>query len=214
MSRPPAQRTGKPRRRYQTAGRRAGAQATREAIARAAIGLFVERGFARTTIDAIAAVADVAPQTVYAIYGTKAAIAKELRFQLEREADIGAFFQSIMTEDDSHRQVEKLVALDRYIAEQHGDLYEFFTTTKEPELATVRDELDAAKRSGMERIVEGLRTKNALKPGLSSARAVDILCALPLIHLYGQLVTHSGWTPVEFESWAAGIVKAAILAQE
>jgi AcrR family transcriptional regulator len=214
MSRSQTQRIGKPRRRYQMAGRRAGAQATRETIARAAIGLFVERGFARTTIEAIAAAADVAPQTVYAVFGSKAAIAGELRFHLERVADIGAFFQSILTEDDPHRQVEKVVALDRYLAEQHGDLYEFFANTREPQLAAVREELDAAKRSGMERIVERLQAKNALRPGLSSARAVDILCALPLIHLYRQLVTRSGWTPVEFESWVAGVVKATILAQE
>jgi AcrR family transcriptional regulator len=214
MSRPQAQRTGKPRRRYQMRGRRAGAQATREAIARAAIGLFVERGFARTTIEAIAAAADVAPQTVYAVYGSKAAIAGELTSQLGREVDIGAVFQSILVEDDPHRQVEKIVALDRYIAEQHGDLYELIANTKDSELATLREELDAAKRSGMERIVERLQAKNALRPGLSSARAVDILCALPLIHLYRQLVTNSGWTPDEFESWVAGVVKAAILAQE
>ena len=214
MSRPQAQRTGKPRRRYQMAGRRAGAQATREAIARAAIGLLVERGFARTTIEAIAAAADVAPQTVYAVYGSKAAIAGELRFHLEREVDIGAFFQSILAEDDPHRQVEKIVALDRYIAEQHGDLYEFFANTREPELAAVREELDAAKRSGMERVVERLQAKNALRPGLSSSRAVDILCALPLIHLYRQLVTRAGWTPDEFESWVAGVIKEMILAQQ
>ena len=195
------------------AGRRAGAQATRETIARAAIGLFVERGFARTTIEAIAAAADVAPQTVYAVFGSKAAIAGELRLYLERMADIPASFQSTLAEDDPHRQVEKIVALDRYIAEQHGDLYELIANTKDSELAAVREELDAAKRSGMERIVERLQAKNALRPGLSSARAVDILCALPLIHLYRQLVTRSGWTPVQFESWVAGVVKAAILAQ-
>lgn len=194
------------------AGRRAGAQATRDAIALSAIGLFAERGFAETTIEAIAAAADVAPQTVYAVYGSKAAIARELRSHLERVADIPALFQSILAEEDPHRQVEKVVGVDRHLGEHHGDLYEFFASTKEPELVMLREELDAAKRWGMERIVERLQAKNALRPGLSSARAVDILCALPRMDLYQQLVTRSGWTPAEFESWVAGVVKAAILA--
>ena len=47
--------TAKPRRRYQTAGRRLGAQATRDSILQAARSLFAERGFAGTTIEAIAA---------------------------------------------------------------------------------------------------------------------------------------------------------------
>ena len=213
MSRLQSQEARKPRRRYQMAGRRAGAQATRDAIARAAIGLFVERGFARTTIEAIAAAADVAPQTVYAVFGSKAAIAGELRFHLERVVDIGAIYESILTDDDPQRQVEKLVALDLLIAEQHGDIHEFFTSTREPELAAVREELDAGRRFGMERIVERLQAKKALRPGLSIARAVDVLCALPVIPLYRQLVTRSGWSPVEFESWVTGVVKAAILAQ-
>jgi AcrR family transcriptional regulator len=43
-------------------------------IVDAAGTLFVEQGFGATSIDQIAAAADVSPQTVYATYGSKAAV--------------------------------------------------------------------------------------------------------------------------------------------
>jgi AcrR family transcriptional regulator len=46
-------------------------QATRAAIHDAAMGLFAERGFAGTTMDQIAAAADVSRATVFAYYATK-----------------------------------------------------------------------------------------------------------------------------------------------
>jgi AcrR family transcriptional regulator len=47
---------------------------TREAIERAALELALEQGFDHTTVDEIAARADVAPRTVYVRYPTKDAI--------------------------------------------------------------------------------------------------------------------------------------------
>lgn len=58
------------------AGRRREARAkrTRARIVAAASALFLERGFAATTVEAIAAAADVAPATIYQAFGTKAAV--------------------------------------------------------------------------------------------------------------------------------------------
>src|SRR3954469_21485935 len=47
---------------------------TREAIERAALELALEQGFDRTTVDQIAARADVSPRTVYVRYPTKDSI--------------------------------------------------------------------------------------------------------------------------------------------
>ena len=45
----------------------------------AARDLFVEQGYARTTISEIARAADVAPQTVYWAFGSKAGLVREIR---------------------------------------------------------------------------------------------------------------------------------------
>src|SRR5919199_319528 len=55
-------------------GRRRRSAQTRAAILEAAGALFAERGYAATTIEAIAAAADVAVETVYARFGNKRAI--------------------------------------------------------------------------------------------------------------------------------------------
>lgn len=50
------------------------ARATRDRIVRAATDLFLERGYAATTVEAIAGTAGVGVATVYQAFGTKAAI--------------------------------------------------------------------------------------------------------------------------------------------
>ena len=63
-----------PRRSYDNSRRRADAEARQRRIVEAATALFVEQGFGATSIDQIAAAADVSPQTIYATYGSKAAV--------------------------------------------------------------------------------------------------------------------------------------------
>ena len=54
-------------------------EATRTRIVDAARDLFMEQGYARTTIADIARAADVAPQTVYWAFGSKAGLVREIR---------------------------------------------------------------------------------------------------------------------------------------
>ena len=55
------------------------AQATADMIIAAAQALFFERGYASTTIEAIAERAGVAASTVYAVHGSKRAILRAIR---------------------------------------------------------------------------------------------------------------------------------------
>src|SRR5262245_43647662 len=63
-------------RRYDSSGRRARADATRQEVVVAAHDLFVAKGYAATTIADIAAAAQVSAPTIYAAFGTKARILK------------------------------------------------------------------------------------------------------------------------------------------
>ena len=65
-----------PRRRYDSTRRREQARVTRLVVVEAARRLFLERGFAATTVPAVAAEAAVSVQTVYKVFGTKARLAK------------------------------------------------------------------------------------------------------------------------------------------
>ena len=69
--------TGQARRRYNADGRRAQARATRERILETARTLFVEQGYAGTSIAQIAAAAGVSTPTVFAGFRSKVNLLKE-----------------------------------------------------------------------------------------------------------------------------------------
>src|SRR5690349_3813881 len=62
------------KRAYDSTSRREGAEATRQAILTASRKIFTERGYARTTMPAIAETAGIALDTVYAAVGKKPAL--------------------------------------------------------------------------------------------------------------------------------------------
>ena len=64
------------RREYRSELRSQQADQTRARVAQAAAGLFVRDGYAATSINAVARAAGVSAQTVYNIFGTKAAVLK------------------------------------------------------------------------------------------------------------------------------------------
>src|SRR5687767_5931024 len=64
------------RRAYRSQVRDEQAAATRERVAHAAADLFLQQGFAGTTVAGVAARAGVSAQTVYNAFGTKAAVLK------------------------------------------------------------------------------------------------------------------------------------------
>ena len=68
----------KPKRRYRSARRASQASDTRAAVLSAARELFIREGWQQATIAAIARQADVSVETVYAGFGSKAALLQEV----------------------------------------------------------------------------------------------------------------------------------------
>ena len=68
----------KPRRRYDSSARRRQAEQNRRAILAAARDHFVKRGYAATTVPAVAAAARVSAETVYKAFGPKHALVRAL----------------------------------------------------------------------------------------------------------------------------------------
>src|SRR5215813_813576 len=67
-----------PRRRYQSAAREAAARRTRQAIVDAARALFLEKGYLSTSLVDIANAAGVARPTVFAAFGSKPALLRQV----------------------------------------------------------------------------------------------------------------------------------------
>ena len=100
------------RRPYHSPRRREQARLTRRAILDAALPLFIERGYAGTSLADIAQAAGVALKTVQAVFGTKAKLLSAL-WDVTVVGDDEAipvaertWFREMLTEPDARRQLE------------------------------------------------------------------------------------------------------------
>ena len=115
-------------RRYDSSRRQEQARRTRRRILDAAAELFVSQGYAGTTIAETATAAGVAPQTVYAVFGTKRAILKELvDVRIAGDDEPVAvmdrpFVQRIEDEPDGRRKLEIFAAHLREVHERTVDV--------------------------------------------------------------------------------------------
>src|ERR1700738_890412 len=111
------------RAKYRSERREEQAAATRQAILEAARALFVERGYARTTVAEIASSAHVAVPTVYVSVGPKPAILGELRKMIPVLAGVPEDTESELAQlSDPRRVISGFVAVIRRLMETSGDL--------------------------------------------------------------------------------------------
>jgi AcrR family transcriptional regulator len=195
------------------------AQETRRRVLEAAEALFVGDGYGATTITAIAEAADVAVQTVYAVFGTKRAILAELLeariagdgqpLRLRDRED----WQAMEREPDPRRQIERLASIATRIGEQVAALSEVFAAAAatDPEIADLHASQQRARYEDQRRLARSLAQKGALRPGLSEDRAADVVWALVNARTYRSLVGDRRWTAEEYERWLGSLLACALL---
>src|SRR5512141_3370409 len=98
------------------------AAVTRRRILDAARRRFFEDGYAATTLKAVAAEAGVAVQTVYAVFGSKAAILDELRALVVSLPEADAEYRAAMTEPTAERRLARFAHSIRNRWELAGDI--------------------------------------------------------------------------------------------
>jgi len=91
------------------------AQGTRERVAGAARRLFAERGYVRTTVDAIGKAAGVAAPTVYKAFGNKKAILEEIRRLWIRDSEVRPLLAEAMAENDVRRRCGRRSSADESV---------------------------------------------------------------------------------------------------
>jgi AcrR family transcriptional regulator len=204
-------RSVKPRRKYNRTGRAQAAGATRDALGTAARRLFRERGFAGTTIEAIAAEAGYAPQTVYFHFGTKAAILRHLVEQAKSELVIPLYQRSLVAEDP-RKQLALAVQIGRFGAEAGWDLVEVLGSARdEPEFQELVRGLEGEKQWGIGNLVASLANRGHLRHGLSEGQAVDLLMVLTSGEVFRMLVIQRGWSPNDYEAWLVAALQRELL---
>ncbi|HET7385080.1 MAG TPA: helix-turn-helix domain-containing protein [Nocardioidaceae bacterium] len=201
------------KRQYHSPLREQAARGTRAAIVEAARALFHDEGYAAVTMKAVAARAGVAPQTLYAAFGSKADLVLAIDVRLDTTpgpGEIGARLAAAQT------PVELLAAgatLQRRLYERN---YDYIETLRRAALADHRlagpwTAGQERHRQALRRVVERLASWDALLPGLTEDEATDIAAALNGVDLYRQFVVDSGWTADRYETWLAGAMQALLL---
>jgi AcrR family transcriptional regulator len=198
--------------------RREQAAETRRRILAAARRLFATRGYAGTTMSAIAKEAGVVVETVYSSVGPKPVVLSTLADQVVASEDPAPA---------SHRErVKRLVAerppaqwLSSYahevrrIQERVADIN---TVTRhaaaaDPEIASLWAEKMQARLAGIRPLARSLADHGILAPGITADRAADIIWTLGSPETYHLLVADRGWDADEYQRWLTMTLERTLL---
>jgi AcrR family transcriptional regulator len=196
------------------------ARATRRRIIECARQLFLEQGYAATTLDQIAAAARVAVQTVYFHFGNKRTVLKEVM-------DVAAvgddepvplldrpWIQAVRDEPDPRRALEIWLETSRTIYDRVAALLSVVRDAAgaDPEMAE-QWRVNEEQRYTAYRSLAGLLAAkgDALRPGLTVDEAADVIFALLSYEVYLRFTAVRGWPPARWQDWAADTIARAIL---
>jgi len=205
------------KRSYSSARRQAQARETRRAILDAASALFVSSGYAATTIQGIADRAGVAVQTVYAAFGNK----RELLRQLIESTIAGddeplsimerPEARSVAAEPDRRERAKLDAALSRSIVERVAPIVRVAeeAAASDPDLAAMMAAMKAARR-------EEMIAATAILAGPDGLRADEEEAAATLYVLYSpwvadMLMGDYGWSPERYEDWLARMILQTVI---
>jgi AcrR family transcriptional regulator len=205
------------KRKYSSAKRNAQALETRRSILDAAHELFVTTGYAATTIQAIAEQGGVAVQTVYAVFGSK----RELLRQLIERTITGdddprsiterPEAQAIAVEPDARRRAELDAAMSRSITERVAPIVRVASeaAASDPELAAMMDAVKATRRKEMISSAEILAG-----PGQRRAKREEAAATLYVLYspaVADMLMGDYGWSPERYEKWLAHMIRTTVI---
>lgn len=185
--------------------------------------LFLDGGYAGTTINDVATAAGVAVETIYRGFGSKAALFKGV---MEAAVAGGAARAAVPPEDrpvvramiaekNPRRVLKRHAATQSGIHSRAGPLYGVMmeAVAADPQLADVWRQLEAQRLTGMRRIAERLKRLGGIKQELSTEEAGDILWTINSLAVYNLLVVQRGWSPERYREWIASTNSHALLAK-
>ncbi|WP_027341313.1 TetR/AcrR family transcriptional regulator [Hamadaea tsunoensis] len=207
------------KRSYTSDLRTAQASRTRAQIVAAAAALFIEHGYAATTIEAIAGAAGVSRKTVFASAGGKAELIR-LAYDHAIVGDAEPVplrdrptVQALEAEPDAARLLAGFAELVTDMQGRIAGLHVALAAAAEADAETrsTFDELEQQRLTAMRRPATILSRRGALRRGLTINTAADILWLHNDPMLYHQLVHKRQWRPAQFQDWLTLALQTQLL---
>jgi AcrR family transcriptional regulator len=186
----------------------------RAAVVDAARTLFLERGYGATTIEAISALSDVPPATVYRLFSSKRGILKAL-LDVSIVGDDEAVpladrphVRSLFANPDPKNQLASFAGITAQVNSRTAPIYRILVSAagSDPDAAALLDEQTRQRQKGQGLIARSLTRAGALRPKLRERDAADVIHALMSPEVYGLLVIDRGWPSERYEQWLTGIL--------
>jgi AcrR family transcriptional regulator len=204
---------------YNSAGRRARAADLRRQIVAAAHGLFVEDGFATTTVADIAAAANTSPPTVFGAFGSKAGLLKaciDVALAGDDEPVAVAdrpLAQWVYETGDPRELLRRYATMMGTLARRVAPIYDVMARAAdaEPALAALLADFERQRLRAATMIAAGVAQRGGLPPGRTVSEARDTIWILNAPELYVTLTRKRRWSTSRYVSWAAqSLVKLVI----
>lgn len=197
------------RRAYDSNSRKEAAQATRQSIIDSARRLFLEQGYAGTTMSAIAGAAGIALDTVYATVGKKPMLFKllvETAISGQDQpvpAEARDYVRAIRVQPDAAKKLQSYAAALRAIQPRLAPLFRALQAAAplDPDLQALWQEITQRRAANMRLLAKELAATGSLRKGLTVPMVADIIWSMNSPEFYLLLVEQRGWSPEEFERW-------------
>ncbi|HEX9066701.1 MAG TPA: helix-turn-helix domain-containing protein [Streptosporangiaceae bacterium] len=183
----------------------------RRAVVGAARELFLQRGYAATTIDAISGQSDVPQATVYRLFASKLGILKALLdasiggddqpVPVRERPDVAALFAA----PDPAELLAGMAGITATINQRSNDVYRVLVSAaaSDPAAADLLGDIQRQRDQGQGQIARALAGRGVLRAGLDEAGAQDLIHALMAPEVYQLLVIDRHWQPGRYQQWLA-----------
>ena len=196
------------------AARQARTRRTRSAVVDAARTLFLERGYAATTIEAISGLSDTPQATVYRLFSSKLGILKAvLDVSVVGDDQAVAMLdrpqvRALVSDEDPKEQLAGFAALLREVMARAAPMHRILADAarSDEDAASLLAQLGRQRQEGQRRIARSLARSGALRPGLRERDVADVIYALASPEVYGLLVFDRGWSAERYEKWVNTIL--------
>jgi AcrR family transcriptional regulator len=205
------------RRAYHSPLRADQAQQTRRRVLNSAVRLFLEHGYAGTTVAAVAEHAQVSPETIYLSLGGKrglleGVIETAIAGPRDSPTDQASWWASVAGLDTPVERLEKMVEFSCRILARTRPIHAIIRGAADKEAFAA----ELGRRLLHDRLAAqtariGRHLGDDLRPGLSVAEAGQRYCALASPELYHLLTVELAWGAQQHQRWLTQLLDSELL---